>query len=447
MALKIYLSPSSQEHNEYAVGNTVEQRQCNRIAEAAKVALERNGYTVKKAPEGQSYQKNVQESNAWGADIHMPIHTNAGGYSKGTLTLCYSGNTNDKYVKNVYEAVAALTPWADKGISVRSDLYEINNTKATCVYMEMAFHDKTDSAQWIIDNVVPLGEAIAKGMCAADGKTYIGNGSDDPDGALVSGGTTQVQKDQGGAITYQVHARKLGWMNWRCDGDMAGTTGQNRRIEAIRIQPDGDMSVSVHMKSDGDNKYSNITADTIIGTIGEKKRLESIMIEGEKQFRYRVHQKSYGWSGWASNGMWAGIKGEGKQIEAIQIKEPILLIRAHVQGEGWTEYIGDDEVIGTTGKSKRLEALQINPLGKEIKAKAHIQGDGWIDYGVIDNDTIIGTTGEAKRLECLCFEGEFEWRAHLAKSGWTDWTEADGVATLGTVGQALQMEAIEIRHK
>lgn len=179
MALKIYLSPSSQEHNEYSAGNTVEQRQCNRIAEAAKVALERNGYIVKKAPEGQSYKQNAQESNAWGADIHMPIHTNAGGSSKGTLALCYSGNTDDKYVKNVYEAVAELTPWSDSGIKVRSDLYEINNTKAICVYMEMAFHDKEDSAQWIIDNVVPLGEAIAKGMCAADGKKYIsGDGTE-----------------------------------------------------------------------------------------------------------------------------------------------------------------------------------------------------------------------------------------------------------------------------
>lgn len=173
MALKIYLSPSSQVHNAYAAQGTNEQRQCNRIAEAAKVALERNGYIVKKAPEGQSYKQNAQESNAWGADIHMPIHTNAGGSSKGTLALCYSGNTGNKYVLQVYNAVAALTPWADSGIRVRSDLYEINATKATCVYVEMAFHDKSDSAQWIIDNVVPLGEAIAQGMCAADGKTYI----------------------------------------------------------------------------------------------------------------------------------------------------------------------------------------------------------------------------------------------------------------------------------
>ena len=62
--MKIYLSPSAQPHNAYAVGNTTEQVQCNRIAAAAKAALERNGYIVRKAPEGQSYVKNVAESNA-----------------------------------------------------------------------------------------------------------------------------------------------------------------------------------------------------------------------------------------------------------------------------------------------------------------------------------------------------------------------------------------------
>lgn len=68
--MKIYLSPSAQPRNLYAAGNTTEQVQCNRIAAAAKTALERNGYTVKKAPEGQSYVKNVEEANAWQADVH-----------------------------------------------------------------------------------------------------------------------------------------------------------------------------------------------------------------------------------------------------------------------------------------------------------------------------------------------------------------------------------------
>ena len=273
--------------------------------------------------------------------------------------------------------------------------------------------------------------------------------STDPDGDVTSGGTTQIQKDQGGAITYQVHARKIGWMNWRCDGDMAGTTGQNRRLEALKLWlADGSIkSVTVHIKSDGDKTYEKPTKDTIIGTTGQKKRLEAIQIESDVPLRYRVHQKSYGWSAWKNNGEWAGEKGKSKQIEALEVYRPMFLVRGHVQGDGWQTYVGDMEQVGTTGKGKRLEALQFDPLDEVIECSAHIQGEGWVHYGVITKDTVIGTTGESKRLECLCLKGDFEWRAHLAKSGWTDWTEADGVATLGTVGQALQMEAIQIRRK
>ncbi len=54
MSKKIYLSPSSQINNVYAYGNTNEMVQCNKIAEAAKTALERCGFVVKKAPQGQS---------------------------------------------------------------------------------------------------------------------------------------------------------------------------------------------------------------------------------------------------------------------------------------------------------------------------------------------------------------------------------------------------------
>lgn len=41
MSKKIYLSPSNQNGNMYAYGNTNEMEQCNRIADAAKTALER----------------------------------------------------------------------------------------------------------------------------------------------------------------------------------------------------------------------------------------------------------------------------------------------------------------------------------------------------------------------------------------------------------------------
>ena len=81
MSKKIYLSPSNQDGNLYAYGNTNECEQCNRIADAAKEALERCGFTVRKAEQGQNMNVSINESNSWGADLHIPIHTNAGGGS------------------------------------------------------------------------------------------------------------------------------------------------------------------------------------------------------------------------------------------------------------------------------------------------------------------------------------------------------------------------------
>lgn len=241
MALKIYLSPSSQKENPYSAQGTNEQRQCNRIAEAAKVALERNGYIVKKAPEGQGYVQNTAESNAWGADIHIPIHTNAGGTSKGTMGLCYQGCVTNKYMAAVYNAVAELTPWADLGVRVRSDLYEINYTKAMCVYIEAAFHDKADSAQWIIDNVTAIGEAIAKGMCAADGKTFIAG-----DGVTVTPPTTPSApaegtscgagtKDLGQVDAYYMAYTDRWWPEVKNKEDWAGQ-GDGKPIKAFALR-------------------------------------------------------------------------------------------------------------------------------------------------------------------------------------------------------------------
>ena len=293
MALKIYLSPSSQVSNPYSAQGTNEQRQCNRIAEAAKVALERNGYEVKKAPEGQSYVQNVAESNAWGADIHMPIHTNAGGSAKGTMGLCYQGCTTNKYMQGVYNAVAELTPWADSGIIVRNDLYEINSTRAMCVYMEMAFHDKADSAQWIIDNVVPLGEAIAKGMCAADGKTYIAGDGTEVVPPMSSAPSTSPIGSGGAGIVfeYAVRAGGVTYPPVTNLSDYAGVRGRAITDVAIKV-----------------NKGS---------------------------VKYRVHVKGGGWLPYVTGYDWTdynnGYAGNGKIIDAIEVyyNTPSDVVAAH----------------------------------------------------------------------------------------------------------------------
>ena len=164
--MKIYLSPSAQPANNYAAGDTNEQAQCNRIAEAAKSALERCGFAVRKAPEGQGYKENVDESNAWGADLHIPIHTNAGG-GAGTVVFVHGSTAKQmQYAKPIYDEVQATSPGTtDYGVRVNSGLHELGYTTGTAVYVECEFHDRADLAAWIIEHTTELGEAIA-GACA-----------------------------------------------------------------------------------------------------------------------------------------------------------------------------------------------------------------------------------------------------------------------------------------
>lgn len=178
MSKKIYLSPSNQSGNKYAYGNTNEMEQCNRIADAAKEALERCGFTVKKAPKGQDMNKSISESNSWGADLHMPIHTNAGG-GAGTMCMVYKkASENLKFANPIYAAVQAVTPGkTNYGVREYPDLSELCNTNAIAVYTEVDFHDNKDIAKWLIENVKMVGEALAKGVCQAYGVTYKAPGT------------------------------------------------------------------------------------------------------------------------------------------------------------------------------------------------------------------------------------------------------------------------------
>ena len=46
----------------------------------------------------------------------------------------------------------------------------------------------------------------------------------------------RLENAPGWSVAYQVHAAGIGWMGWVKDGEVAGTTGQGRRIEAVAIK-------------------------------------------------------------------------------------------------------------------------------------------------------------------------------------------------------------------
>ena len=166
MAKKVYLSPSDQTKNTYAYGNTNEAVQCGRIAEATKKALERNGIRVKIGHMISMAEKCAQ-SDAFDADLHVPIHTNAyNGSVSGTRMFCYN-TTGEGYkaCKAIFARLAKLTPGKSENIKVYDELYEVRIPSAPTAYIEVDFHDVPSVAKWIVKNTTLIGETIAQGIC------------------------------------------------------------------------------------------------------------------------------------------------------------------------------------------------------------------------------------------------------------------------------------------
>ena len=265
------------------------------------------------------------------------------------------------------------------------------------------------------------------------------------------------------SICYTTHIQDIGWQNQVKDGEMAGTEGQAKRLEAIKITLKDLSGVKIkyqtHIQDIGwqDWKYDG----TLAGTEGQSKRLEAIRIELEENDKYsimyRVHIQDIGWQDWRYDGEKAGTEGQSKRLEAIQIKivekQTSISVNysVHVQDIGWQNWKAEEKIAGTEGQSKRLEAIKIELLTNiknlKLKYRVHIQDIGWQDWK--DSEEMAGTEGQSKRLEAIQIKLEntqdysIEYRVHVQDIGWQDWVK-DGEIS-GTEGQSKRLEAIQIR--
>lgn len=170
---KVYLSPSCQYDNAYAYGNTTEGVQCVKISNACKAALQRSGISVM-TPTTNSLVARCTESDRWGADLHVPIHTNAyNGKTSGTRVYYYSGSAKgSKAAKAIFDVLAPFTPGKSESVSANNGLLEVNTPDAPTAYVEVDFHDVPSIAKWITANTTAIGEKIAQGICKYFGMTY-----------------------------------------------------------------------------------------------------------------------------------------------------------------------------------------------------------------------------------------------------------------------------------
>ncbi len=185
---------------------------------------------------------------------------------------------------------------------------------------------------------------LARGKCLKDKKfvTILSIAI-----VLVIGLTAIVisKADATAGITYRAHVAYNGWLDWKSDGATAGTVGESRRMEAIKMKLTGNMSGSVvyqaYVRDAG--WQGEVKDGATAGTEGQSKQIEAIKVKLTGQVAesynvtYRVHMKNKGWQGWVSNGAVAGSESERLRIEAIEVK--LVKKEAPTGGQGnFTKY-------------------------------------------------------------------------------------------------------------
>ena len=209
MSKRVYISPSDQTENRYAWGNTNEHVQCQKIAETEAAALRRSGVEVKLAAFGTTMAQRCAESDAWHADIHNCVHTNAfNGKVMGTRMFCFAipGKGYDA-CKAVFAELAPLSPGTSENIQ-KASYYEVRVPNAPSVYCECEFHDTAEGAKWIVEHTTAIGEAIAKGLCEYLGAAYVPARQEAPKPAEPAQGDT-LYRVQVGAFAVRANAEKM----------------------------------------------------------------------------------------------------------------------------------------------------------------------------------------------------------------------------------------------
>ena len=281
---------------------------------------------------------------------------------------------------------------------------------------------------------------------------------------------TNVLAEETPNITYTSHAEGYGWLRNVGNDQITGTTGESKRLEALRIDVSGGgIKYRAHVQDIGWMNY--VTSGHIMGTTGQSKRLEAIQIEltgtlKEKyDIYYRAHVQDIGWMDYVKNGEIGGTTGQSKRMEALQIKlvpkedieepeEQILDLnyKSYINGGNWQDYVNNGELSGTTGEAKSIKYMNIK-LTNTTNVKGSINYSiyntysGWNNY--VESGTDVGKDNEnieaikIKLTDELATKYDIYYRVHVGSVGWLDWAKNDDIA--GTTGYCYPIEAIEIK--
>ena len=280
-------------------------------------------------------------------------------------------------------------------------------------------------------------------------------------------------------IQYEAHVSNIGWMSSKRDGSTAGTTGQSKAVEDLKVsilnpEEDGSVQIDAHVSGIGWQGWDTPSASEG-GTTGQGRAVEAVRLRltgslaKDYDVYYRVHASNIGWMAWAKDGEEAGTTGMSCSLEAVQIKlikkgtsHPDTTGYSHLEiptvtyssqsNSTWQNSVSAGEVSGTTGKGIPITgflAKTTSFVAGGINYQLHLSNVGWTS--VKSNGDQLSSATESNAVEAIkvSLSGDLAtyfdvwYRVHVDNVGWLGWTKNGVVA--GSTGYGTHVQAVQVR--
>jgi len=176
---KVFLSPSTQEWNNYATDGN-EELYMNLLADRIEPYLRSSGIVFVRNDPSRNVGGAIADSNSADYDVHLALHTNASppnlaGKLRGIdIYFAPKSYDSERLANIIANNLKSIYPLPDKVSAVPTNsLGEVLRTKAVAVLCELGYHDNFADEAWIKNNLEEIARNIVRSLCDYFGIPFI----------------------------------------------------------------------------------------------------------------------------------------------------------------------------------------------------------------------------------------------------------------------------------
>ena len=176
----IYLSPSTQEWNEYVTGSGSEEYNMNLLADALVPYLVSNGIQYTRNSPDMTAASSIRQANAGDYDFYLALHSNAApegryGEERGIIAFYYPGSTEGRRAAELIAAeLRKIYPLPNKVTTqATTSLGEVRLPRFPSVLVEIGYHDNYEDATWVEGHMDAIAQQLARALTEFFGLPFI----------------------------------------------------------------------------------------------------------------------------------------------------------------------------------------------------------------------------------------------------------------------------------